>query len=85
MRFHILRDYIFDFINIKVRLRFVCLWYLLSLMVETRKHSVTFASELSGISKSVFSKFLMNNKDVTKLMSDDISKRGGPAQVVVVN
>ncbi len=59
----------------KERLRFICLWYLISLMVETRKHSLTFASELSGISKSAFSKFLMNNKKVIKLTLDDLSKR----------
>jgi len=59
----------------KEKLRFICLWYLISLMVETRKHSLTFASELSGISKSAFSKFLMNNKKVIKLTLDDLSKR----------
>jgi predicted HTH domain antitoxin len=57
------------------RLRFVCLWYMISLMVETRKHSLTFASELSGITKSAFSKFLMNNKKAAKLTLDDLSKR----------
>ncbi len=76
MRFHILKDNILINIrSMKERLRFICLWYLISLMVETRKHSLTFASELSGISKSAFSKFLMNNKKVIKLTLDDLSKR----------
>ncbi len=76
MRFHIFRDFIISNIStMRKRLRFVCLWYLISLMVETRKHSLTFASGLSGISKSAFSKFLMNNKDVIKLTLEDLSKR----------
>ena len=76
MRFHILRDYVFNNIrSMKENIRFTCLWYLISLMLETRKHSLTFASELSGISKSAFSKFLMNNKNVIKLTPDDLSKR----------
>mgnify|MGYP001556961661 CR=1 FL=1 len=76
MRFHILRDNIFSNIRImKENLRFTCLWYLISLMAETRKHSLKFASELSGISKSAFSKFLMNNKKVIKLTLGDLSKR----------
>lgn len=76
MRFHIFRDFIISNIStMRKRLRFVCLWYLISLMVETRKHSLTFASELSGISKSAFSKFLMNNEKAAKLTLDDLSKR----------
>jgi hypothetical protein len=76
MRFHTLRDYILNNISMmEKRLRFVCLWYMISLMVGTRKHSLTFASELSGITKSAFSKFLMNNKKAAKLTLDDLSKR----------
>ncbi|WP_207679534.1 hypothetical protein [Desulfonema magnum] len=48
MRFHKFRDAVLNKISMKFRLRIVCLWYLISLMAETRKHSLTFASELSG-------------------------------------
>ena len=53
MRFHTLRDWIFHHFEISPRLRQVCLWYLLSLMVETRKHSLEFAAVLSGLNATV--------------------------------
>ncbi len=75
MRFHKFRDSILNKISMKFRLRIVCPWYLISLMAGTRKHSPTFASELSGTDKSAFSKFLMNNKDVAKHTLEDMSKK----------
>ncbi len=67
MRFHISTDYMLNNISkMKKRLWSVCRWWLIAIMVETRKHSLTFASELSGTSESAFSKFLMNNKKVKK-------------------
>jgi len=75
IRFHIFRDFIISNISMmKKRLRSVCLWYLILLMIETRKHSLTFASELSGITKSAFSKFLMNNKNI-KITLKELPKR----------
>ncbi|QTA88100.1 transposase [Desulfonema magnum] len=75
MRFHKFRDAVLNKISMKFRLRIVCLWYLISLMAETRKHSLTFASELSGTEKSAFSKFLKNNKDVAKYSLESLSKK----------
>lgn len=75
MRFHKLRDGILNKIGIKIRLRIVCLWYLISLMIETRKHSLTSASELSGLGISSFSKFLQNNKDVITYTLKELSKK----------
>lgn len=75
MRFHKLRDVILNKIGIKIRLRIVCLWYLISLMVETRKHSMRSASELSGLCISSFSKFLRNNKDIAVYTLRDLSKK----------
>lgn len=43
-------------------------------MVETRKHSLTFASELSGLNKSQFSKFLKNNNKTTAHTLESLSK-----------
>ena len=52
VRFYKLRDWVIEKAEIKKRLRIIFLWYLLSLMVETRKHSLTFASVLSALSSS---------------------------------
>ncbi len=53
----------------------ICLWYILSIMIETRKHSLSFASKVSGMDKSAFSKFLMNNTEVIKYSLKDLSKK----------
>jgi len=55
MRFHELKNWILKKNNVKSRLQVVFLFYIISLMIETRKHSLTFASELSGVSISSFS------------------------------
>jgi hypothetical protein len=75
MRFHKFRDGLLNKIGIKIRLRIVCLWYLISLMVETRKHSLRSASELSGLGISSFSKFLRNNRDAVMYTLKDLSKK----------
>lgn len=66
MRFHYFRDSILNKICVRVRLRALFLWYLISLMTETRKHSLTFASGLSGIGIPSFGKFLCNNDKVIR-------------------
>lgn len=48
-------------LNISKRLQNVALWYLLSLMIKTEKHSLTFAAKTSGLNKSQFSRFLQNS------------------------
>jgi hypothetical protein len=53
----------------------VCFWYLVSLMVETRKHSLHFAATLSGLNPSQFSKFLRKHHRVAAYTLDDLSKR----------
>jgi hypothetical protein len=75
MRFHTLRDRIINKINIGVRLRFVCMWYIISLMIETRKHSLTFASEMSGMGKAAFCKFLKNNHNIAAYTLENLSRR----------
>jgi len=86
MRFHIFKKNILSNIsNMKKGLRFVCLWYIIAIMVGTRKHSLAFASELSGMTKSAFSKFLMNNKSVVKLTLADLSKRQARIYSKVLN
>jgi hypothetical protein len=75
MRFHRFRDAVLNKISIKRRLQIVCLRYLISLMAETRKHSLTFAAGLSETDISAFSRFLLNNKNVIKYTLRDLSKK----------
>lgn len=75
MRFHTLADRILNKIGIRKRLQIICLWYLLSLSVETRKHSLTFAAELSGIGKASFCKFLKNNPKILAYTLENLSKK----------
>jgi hypothetical protein len=53
----------------------VCFWYLVSLMVETRKHSLHFAATLSGLNPSQFSKFLRKHHGVAAYTLEDLSKQ----------
>jgi len=75
MRFHRLRDWIFRPLEIPPRLRQVCLWYLLSLMVETRKHSLDSAAVLSGLNKSQFCRWLQDHHNRAAYTLDSLSKR----------
>ena len=75
MRFYQLRNWILENIEIKKRLQTVCLWFLLSLMVETRKHSLTFAASFSGLNKAQFSKFLKNNRKTAAYTLESLSKK----------
>ncbi|MCP4351206.1 MAG: transposase [Desulfobacterales bacterium] len=75
MRFFKLRDWVIGKAGIKKRLQVIFLWYLLSLMVETRKHSLSSASVLSGLNKAQFSKFLKNNRKTVAYTLDSLSKK----------
>jgi hypothetical protein len=75
MRFHSLRDWLFRQVDITPRLRQVCLWYLLALMVETRKHSLDFAAVLSGLHKSQFCRWLQDHHHRAAYTLDTLSKR----------
>jgi len=79
MRFHTLWAWINKNIGIKMRNQVVCIWFLLSLMVETRKHSLNYAAVLSGLNKAQFSKFLSNNYHVAAYTLDSLSKKQAKA------
>jgi hypothetical protein len=51
-------------VEISNRLRDVVLWYLISLMVKAPKHSLSFASQLSGLHKSQFSRLLSKSREI---------------------
>jgi len=75
MRFHTLKNWMLKNIDMRKRLQTVCLWFLISLMVETRKHSLTFAAELSGLDRAQFCKFLRNSRKVTAHTLETLSKK----------
>lgn len=75
MRFHDFKKNLLNLLNIKIRLQTVMIWYLISLMIETRKHSLGSASELSGLGKPAFSKFLKNNTDAAAYALSDLSRK----------
>lgn len=75
MRFYHVRNWIVTQLALRVRLQAVCFWYVVSLLVEARKHSLTFAASLSGLQKSQFSKFLRNHCGVTAYALEELSKR----------
>ncbi|MCP3942050.1 MAG: transposase [Desulfobacteraceae bacterium] len=79
VRFYMLRDWIIGKTGINKRLRIIFLWYLLSLMVETRKNSLSFAAVLSGLNKSQFSKFLRNNRKTVAYTLGSLSKKKAKA------
>ena len=85
MRFHTLRDWMFRQLEMKPRLRQVCLWYLLSLMVETRKHSLDFASTLSGLNPSQFCRWLQTHHNLAATTLDTLSKRQAKQYAAVLD
>jgi len=85
MRFHGLRDWIFRHLEITPRLRQVCLWYLLSLMVETRQHSLEFAAVLSGLNKSQFCRWLQDHHHLAAYTLDSLSKRQAKQYAAVLD
>ena len=69
------KNWLSNLIALRPRLRNVCLWYLLYLMVSTRKHTVRGAAEFSGINRSQFSRFLKNHAGVAVHTLEDLSKK----------
>lgn len=60
--------------NIPARLTDVASCYLLALAVKSPKHTQTFASELSGLDRSQFSRLLSRHQDVAVESLDDLSR-----------
>lgn len=61
MNFSRFKNWLNNQISLRARLRNVCVWYLLFLMVSTRKHTLREAAKFSGINKSQFSRFLRHS------------------------
>ena len=75
MRFYPLRNWIIGHLPVKLRLQMVCMWYVLSLMVETRKHSLEFAATVSGLNKSQFCRMLNSHAHTAAYTLDTLSKK----------
>ena len=75
MNFSRFKSWLNNLIPLRPRLRNVCVWYLLYLMVSTRKHTLRGAAEFSGINKSQFSRFLKRHADVALYTLEDLSKK----------
>ena len=75
MNFTKLRTWMNNQITVNNRLKAVCLWYLLFLMLSVRKHSLIAAAELSGLQTSQFSRLLKNHSDVPIYQLDQLSKK----------
>jgi hypothetical protein len=75
MRFYVLRNWLLRELNLKQRLKEITLWYIISLMVITRKHSLHHASLISGKAKSQFSRMLKDHPDTAILTLKDLSRR----------
>jgi hypothetical protein len=75
MRFYVLRNWLLKELNPKQRLKEIVLWYVISLMIITRKHSLDHASSISGKSKSLFSRLLKEHPQLAVLTLCDLSKR----------
>jgi hypothetical protein len=75
MNFTKLKSWVNNQITVNQRLRVVCLWYLVFLMMSVRKHSLTAAARVSGLQTSQFSRFLKNHPDMAVYQLDQLSKK----------
>jgi len=75
MNFTKLKGWVNNQIAVNNRLKAVCIWYLIFLMMTARKHSLTAAASFSGLQTSQFSRFLSNNWRVAVYQLDQLSKR----------
>ena len=75
MNFTTLKRWMNNQITVNKRLKAICIWYLIFLMISLRKHSLTAAARVSGLQKSQFSRFLKNHNDVAVYQLDQLSKK----------
>ena len=75
MDFTKLKTWMNNQITVNNRLKLVCLWYLIFLMVSVRKHSLTAAARFSGLQTSQFSRFLKNHSNMAVYQLDQLSKK----------
>lgn len=69
------KNWLSNYINVKSRLKNVCVGYLLFLMVTVRKHSLDEAARFSGLSKSGYSKFLKKHPELAVNSLANLSRK----------
>lgn len=75
MRFYTLKDWLLKQLKVGKRLQGIVFWYLISLMVVTRKHSLDHAASISGKNRSQFGRLLKDHSGIAVLSLQDLSKR----------
>jgi hypothetical protein len=75
MSFSHFNKWLLNHLNIKNRLKSVCIWYLIFLMLPTRKHTIEEAAKFSGLDKSQFSRWLKNHSGLAVYNLDELSKK----------
>lgn len=83
-----IRSFILCLVEIPDRLRQVVLGYLMMLMVEAPRHSMSLAAELSGLDVAQFSRLLSGHGDLAKATLQGVAahagKRAGAARTPLV-
>ena len=85
MNFSKLKGWVSNQIAVNNRLRAVCIWYLIFLMISVRKHSLTAAASFSGLQTSQFSRLLKNHPDVAVYQLDQLSKKQAKQLSALIN
>lgn len=75
MRFYQFQQWICHHLRVGTRVRIVTFWYVISLLVSTRKHSLRHAAEVSGWHSSQFSRLLSNHDQTAADALAHLSKR----------
>ena len=75
MRFYVFKGWLLKQVKLSKRLQGIIFWYIISLMVITRKHSLDHAALISGKNRSQFSRLLKEHPDVAVLTLKDLSRR----------
>ena len=75
MSFSYFNKWLLNHLDIKNRLKSICIWYLIFLMLPTRKHTIEEAAKFSGLDKSQFSRWLKNHSGLAVYNLDELSKK----------
>ncbi|MCP4403387.1 MAG: transposase [bacterium] len=75
MRLYQFQQWICQHLSVGTRVRIVTFWYVVSLLVSTRKHSLRHAAEVSGLHSSQFSRLLCHHEQAMADALAHLSKR----------
>jgi hypothetical protein len=89
MSFSYFKKHLLKYLEIGNRQKTICIWYLMFLMVSTRKHTLQEAARFSGLHKSQFSRLLKNHSglavyNLTQLSKSQAKQFGGYIQALNV-